>query len=251
MSNDSIARLFQEIERRQEVAESLRDIISMINSDMPLDAFLERAVELAAQRLRAAACVLHQFDMDKRTISQVSSYGMEGVFPKQGTRSFEALKPSGGEAYLQATLQRKPTFSNYPPLPERLNEIRRDPSIPERIKSERIALREKYAGSFSVPLFIQDKVYGGMVFYYTEPQDFTEEQIQTGLMFADQVAVALENARLHEQDQVQQRELQMLLDVAAVANSSLDLDQTLRTTLDLLVDLVGASRAGGRFAGRT
>lgn len=238
------ARLFQEIERRQEVAESLRDIIGMINSDMPVEMFLERAVELAAKRLGAAACVLHQFDMDKRTISQVASYGTDGVFPKQGIRPFEALKPSGGEAYLKATLARQPTFSNYPPLPERVDEIRRDPTIPECIKVERIALRTRYAGSFSVPLFIQNLVYGGLVFYYTEPQDFTEEQIQTGLMFADQVAVALENARLHEQDQVRQRELQMLLDVAAVANSSLELNKTLDTTLDLLVDLVGASRAG-------
>lgn len=40
------------------------------------------------------------------------------------------------------------------------------------------------------------------------------------------------------------RELQMLLDVSAVANSSLELNQTLERTLDLIVALVGASRAG-------
>ncbi|TFG73178.1 MAG: GAF domain-containing protein [Anaerolineales bacterium] len=40
------------------------------------------------------------------------------------------------------------------------------------------------------------------------------------------------------------RELQMLLDVAATANSSLDLDETLMKTLDLLVELIDASRAG-------
>lgn len=40
------------------------------------------------------------------------------------------------------------------------------------------------------------------------------------------------------------QELQMLLDVSAVANSSLNLDETLERTLDLIVALVGASRAG-------
>lgn len=40
------------------------------------------------------------------------------------------------------------------------------------------------------------------------------------------------------------RELQMLLDVAATANSSLNLNEILTRTLDLLVDLVGSSRAG-------
>ncbi|MBP6470746.1 MAG: GAF domain-containing protein [Chloroflexi bacterium] len=40
------------------------------------------------------------------------------------------------------------------------------------------------------------------------------------------------------------RELQMLLDVAATANSSLNLKELLTKTLDLLVDLIGSSRAG-------
>ena len=40
------------------------------------------------------------------------------------------------------------------------------------------------------------------------------------------------------------QELQMLLDIAATANSSLNLDEMLTKALDLLVDLVGASRAG-------
>jgi signal transduction histidine kinase len=40
------------------------------------------------------------------------------------------------------------------------------------------------------------------------------------------------------------QELQMLLDVSAVANSSLELNETLERTLDLIVILVGAARAG-------
>ncbi len=40
------------------------------------------------------------------------------------------------------------------------------------------------------------------------------------------------------------RDLQMLLDVAAATNHSLNLDEMLETTLDLLVTLIGASRVG-------
>jgi signal transduction histidine kinase len=40
------------------------------------------------------------------------------------------------------------------------------------------------------------------------------------------------------------RELQVLLDVSSTANSSLNLDETLEQTLDLIVALVGASRVG-------
>lgn len=224
------ARLFQEIKRRREVAESLRDIIGMINSRIPLDAFLERAVKLAAQRIGAAACVLHQFDLTNRTISQVACYGMEDVFPKRRVRSFDALKPSGGEGYLQATLQRQPTYTNYLPLPERVDEIKRDPTIPDHIKAERVALRERFAGSFSVPLFIQDKVYGGMVFYYGESQDFSDEQIQIGLTFAEQVAIALENARLFQDAEQRRRVAESLTEILAVLNS----DRTSQEIFDFL-----------------
>lgn len=234
----------QEIERKQEIAESLRDILRMINSNLPLDIFLERAVKLAALRLGATACVLHQFNKINQTIMHLADYGLSGVFPKSGIRHFAAMKQSGGYEYLQATLQRQPTYQNYPPLPERIDEIKRDPSTPQRIKAERIALREKFAGSLSVPLVIQNEVFGGMVFYYSEPQEFPDEQVQLAMTFAEQVALAVENAHLHQREQQRQRELQTLLDVASAANSSLDLDETLKTTLDLLVTLIHATRAG-------
>ncbi|MEA3439707.1 MAG: GAF domain-containing protein [Chloroflexota bacterium] len=234
----------RELDRRRKISDSLREIIGMINSDMPLETLLDRAVEMAVHRLGAAACILHNFDIDNKLITHLSSYGMEGIFEKSGVRHFSELKASGDDNYLQATLQRQPTYTNYPPIHESLDEIRSDPTIPESIKTARIALRERFAGSFSVPLFIQDKVYGGMVFYYNEPQDFSDKQIHLGMTFAEQVALAIENARAHQAEQDRQRELQMLLDVAATANSSLDLDETIANTLDLVVALVGASRAG-------
>ena len=54
--------------------------------------------------------------------------------------------------------------------------------------------------------------------------------------------VARQNLEQRVEDRTQQ--LQMLLDVSAAANSSLNLDEMLTKTLDLLVQLTGASRAG-------
>lgn len=233
-----------EIERRREIAESLRDILRMINSNLPLDTFLKNAVRLAASRLGATACVLHRLDTVNRTITHLAGFGLEDVFSGKGIRHFDEMGPSGGNDYLQATLKRQPTFQNYPPLPDRIDEIRQDPSIPEKIKAERIALRRKVAASLSVPLVIQDEIFGGMVFYYSHPQEFPDEQIQLAMTFAEQVSLAIENAHLHQQEQQRQRELQTLLDVASAANSSLNFDETLATTLDLLVNLVDASRTG-------
>ena len=104
-------------------------------------------------------------------------------------------------------------------MPERLDEIRRDDSIPETIKQERIALRSRYAGSFSVPLFIQEHPYGGLVFYYSEPQEFPDEQVQLGMTFAEQMAVAIENARLLQEAEQRRKVAESLVEVLAVLNS--------------------------------
>ncbi|MFZ5807939.1 MAG: GAF domain-containing protein [Chloroflexota bacterium] len=230
----------EEIERRRAAAESLRDIIRMINSNLPLNEFLQRAVQLAARQLGAGACVLHHLDLENEVITQAASYGMEGIFEKHGSRPFSALKPSGGEGYLQALLNRQPIYGNYPPLPERVDEIHRDPTIPEAIKRERIALRERYAGSFAVPLYIQDKLYGGMVFYYTEPQDFHDEQIQLGLAFAEQVAVAIENARLLQETEQRRRVAESLRETLSILNTARPVDEILRHIVTQACQLLNA-----------
>lgn len=210
----------RELERRQEIAESLREIIGMINAHMPLESTLSRTVAMAAQRLGAAGCTLHRFDLDHKLVVHLASYGLEHIFQVGGARHFDELVPSGGWRYLQATLRRQPTYQNYPPLPERIEEIRRDPDIPDAIKAERIALRERFAGSLSVPLFIRDQVYGGMVFYYTGRQDFSEEQIQLGLTFAEQAAAAIENARLFEETERRRVVAESVAEILSILNST-------------------------------
>jgi signal transduction histidine kinase len=51
----------------------------------------------------------------------------------------------------------------------------------------------------AVPIVVQDQVYGGIGLYYAEPQVFFEEQVELVTIFGDQVALAIENARLREQ----------------------------------------------------
>jgi GAF domain-containing protein len=51
----------------------------------------------------------------------------------------------------------------------------------------------------AVPLMVKDEVYGGIVLYYTQAREFSEEEIGLAVSFADQVALAIENARLFDQ----------------------------------------------------
>ena len=95
-----------------------------------------------------------------------------------------------------------------------------------------------------VPLISRDRVIGMLSLDHHQPDYYTGRHSLLTLTFASKVAVAIENARLFQDEKSRRRALQTLLDVAAAANSSLDLDEMLGTTLDRLVDLVAASRAG-------
>jgi signal transduction histidine kinase len=228
MLEERVRERTEEAERRQQAAESLRDIIGMINSNMPLDEFLERAIELAASRLGAAACALHHFDLESEIITQVASFGLDEYIEKGVRRSFASTIQIGGGVYLQATLQKKPTHVNYPSFEESLAEIQRDPDMPEFIKERRIAMRKAFSGVLSVPLVIQDELYGGMVFYYTEAQEFKREQIQLGLTFADQVAVAIENARLFQEAERRHNVAESLRETLSILNTERPLEEILQ-----------------------
>ena len=95
-----------------------------------------------------------------------------------------------------------------------------------------------------IPLISRDQVIGMLSLDHHHPNYYTGRHSLLALTFASKVAVAIENSRLYQAEQNRRRELQTLLDVAAAANSSLDLDEVLTKTLDRLVDLIRASRAG-------
>ena len=214
-----VAERTRELNRRREIAESLRDILGLINAKVPLEVFRGRAVELAAQRMAAAACVLHRFDVENQRIIQLASYGIPAALQPGEARPFSAMQTSGGSDYLAAALRGEPTYGNYLPYPQRVAEVRDDPTIPEDVKRRRIALREAFAGSLAVPLFARDQVYGGLVFYYADAQQFGEEQVQLAMTFSEQMAVAIENARLFEETERRRAVAESLADILLILNS--------------------------------
>ena len=50
----------------------------------------------------------------------------------------------------------------------------------------------------TIPLIVEDSVYGSIAFYFSSPKDFDEDEIKLASAFADQAALAIENNRLYE-----------------------------------------------------
>jgi len=73
-----------------------------------------------------------------------------------------------------------------------------------------------------VPLIVRSQVLGLLAIDSKERDYFTEEHVKTAANFADQVAIALENARLFEEAQNRLQEQIMLRDAGTAISSALD-----------------------------
>src|SRR6476620_7549636 len=83
----------------------------------------------------------------------------------------------------------------------------------------------------AAPLLMGDRAVGILALIQLEPRPFSEQQIALLETFANQAAIAIENARLFErQDRV--RGLQALGEVSRAVASSLDLPTVLTTIVD-------------------
>ena len=77
----------------------------------------------------------------------------------------------------------------------------------------------------SVPLQLRDQVIGLLVLDSTEVEHFTEHSADLASAFADQVAIALENARLVSKRCMQPVEARCCTRLTSNLNASLDLER--------------------------
>jgi signal transduction histidine kinase/putative methionine-R-sulfoxide reductase with GAF domain len=231
------ARLYKEEQERRQIAEGLREILAVLNSNRPLEEILDFIVAQVVPLLGANAGVIYRLDSNEQKIIIESASGMPDEFIAIGPIPLTDTKPN------RATLNRQPyavtdleaAFATYSASSS---------SLPPQIKAWIVAVRAHFGSYLSVPLIVSDMVYGAVSIFYHKPREFSDEEIKLAVAFSDQAALAIENARLHQAEQNRQRELQTLLDVAAAASSSLELDEMLSAVLNQLVTLVGALRAG-------
>ncbi len=86
----------------------------------------------------------------------------------------------------------------------------------------------------AVPLQVRDMVVGVLTVDHHKLDFYTEQDAELGMNFANQAAIAMENARLLEQAKKRQREAETLRDVGMLISKSMDRDEVLNSILDQL-----------------
>jgi two-component system nitrate/nitrite sensor histidine kinase NarX len=177
-----------EIEQRRRVAEGLRDILAVLNSDRPLDEVLDYIVAQAGQLLGAGATVLHQIEQDHQRVAIQASAGLPDEL-----EGIEAI-PFDASWADEAILTRQPYAIPDLAEGEAKASIVGDPQAEPWLT----ITRQRYRSFLAVPLIVEGEVDHCLAFYYAEPQAFAGEDLGLAVALADQAALAIENARLYE-----------------------------------------------------
>jgi PAS domain S-box-containing protein len=182
-----------EIERRRQVAEGLRDLLAVLNSNRPLPDVMSYLVQQSSNLLDSDACLTYRLEQDGRRLVMDSEHNLPP--------DYRALR--SGPVYptpiVQAMLSRQPAgigdLAAYAS-----SVIAASEGTLTRFHQHWLetAVRH-YRSVLGVPLIVKGELYGGMVFYYREARSFSDEDYRLAGTLGDHAALAIENARLHQQ----------------------------------------------------
>lgn len=182
----------REIEQRRQVAESLRDMVMILNSERPLTEILDYIAATASRLLGTASSAIFTLLADQQTLAIQTARGL----PADYTNNLHF--PIDRSLLGQALLKRQPVVISNLASALLTREITLD-------AHRRALLSAHYQTLLAVPLIRQyahgapEEVYGGIGLYYPEQRHFSDEEIELAVAFGAQAALAIENARLRQQ----------------------------------------------------
>ncbi len=216
----------EEAERHRRIAEGLRDILSVLNSDCTFDEVLDYIVYQASQLLGASAGVIYRADQEHNKIIIEAASGAPDALVQ--LREFPNLPEAVNRSILQQEAFAVSDLSREvdTDLPGGVEVL-----PPEMVEWKQI-IREHYRAYVAAPLVIKDDLYGALALYYLESRSFSEEDIDLAVALGGQVALAIESARLQEETRRRADETQTLLAVQRAVTSRLDPDAVLQMIAD-------------------
>ncbi len=224
------ARLFDEAERRRRSAESLAEVGRVLSESLDPEEVGRRIVTSLCGLLGTASAVLYRLDSETGALVGIavpdrasSSLGLGLVFPR-GTGAV-GLAVERRAPVVSANVLEDPGIVLAPDVRARLAEV------------------EWHRAVLALPLLAQGKVIGALGVIDRPGRRFDEGEIGLARVFADQAALALDNARVFAETEQRRREAEEVARVAEALTETSDVAQV----GERIVEAVG-SLLGARFA---
>ena len=188
---ERVAQRTRELIRRSEVAEAMRELLTVLNSNRTLDEILLFSAEQAVDLLGIDAIVLYQEDEETLLINPILGWDeivasiRELPMSSVAGQQYQYILTENRNIYVQnvENSQLLESFGEYDD--DETSEIRRH-------------LRNAFHGSLAIPLTFSSHVRGVLSFYYREERSLSTDDLALAQSFAEQVALAIENARLRD-----------------------------------------------------
>ncbi|MFZ5865926.1 MAG: response regulator [Thermodesulfobacteriota bacterium] len=158
--------------------DTFEEIKSAISSTLNLKQVLNLIVEGVVKVMKVKGSSLSLLDKNREKLRVFAYHGLSQNYVEKGP--LDSSKSLG-----EAILSGKYVWVQ-------------DAATDTRVQYPREAAREGIASILSVPLIVRNKVIGALRVYTAEPREFSDDERKFLQGFAEQVAMAIENARSYE-----------------------------------------------------
>ncbi|MBI1964411.1 MAG: GAF domain-containing protein, partial [Candidatus Rokubacteria bacterium] len=223
------ARLYAEAQQRVRQTETLLNVSAAVGSTLDLTEVMRRVARETCRALGADMVGAFLPDAAARCLHPIAGYHV----PKEMVEAFLAHPiPLGGHPILEeAWAHQRPVWSS-------------DVAGDRRVDRDAVH-RFPHRASLFFPIVVRG-VPAGAFFaaWFAERHVFGPEEIRLVEGISHQAAVALDNARLHQETEARLRQAETLLRTAHTITSALDLTEVVRRTTREIVRALGADRGG-------
>ncbi len=176
------ARLYREARRRREMAETLARLGRDLTGTLDVERIAELVARGVVQVLETRGAAVYHVEPDG-SMPVLAAYGVDASVVRNIT-----LQPGEGIGGRAVSERRLVVSANVLEDPD----VTFSPWLRDRIA------RSGFRVGVGMPLFAQERVVGALAIAAEEGRDFSAEDLQALQAFADQAALALENARLYK-----------------------------------------------------
>ncbi|HFD38589.1 MAG TPA: GAF domain-containing protein [Anaerolineae bacterium] len=228
---DQVGDLARTLLRRLTELETLLETSTAVVSSLDSQQVLDNILEQVQRLLRVDTCAVLVQDEASGQLTVRASRGLSERYVR--------------ELCLDASTRQLPAWRAIDSgQPIQVPDVEADPALTEILPLVRA---EGYRALLDVPLITPHGPPAVLVIYRADPHHFSAEEVNLAVTFANQAAMALENAvlfsRTDEELQKQVRSLGALNRALHKVSQSLLLDDVLTNALDAVVQVVGADAA--------
>jgi PAS domain S-box-containing protein len=219
------ARLYREAARRRDVAEALARLGRGLAATLDVDRIAELVVNGLVELFGARGAAVYRYEPSDETLRTIVSQGPGGMAGR-------ALVVRLGEGTVGRTVAERRIVITA--------DVLNDPGVvmSEALRAEIERLGHRVA--VGVPLLGSHGPQGALVVRFESGRVLSAEESQALQAFADQAALAVENARLYEESQRERREATALAETARTLALSLDTDEVAERVVAAVLPVFGA-----------